>query len=208
MDILGLFPLHIVLFPEASYPLHIFEERYKTLISEALEHDRAFGINLVEGGKMYDVGCRVRVTRVLQDYPDGRRDIMVTGTTRYRVRRVRPQEQPYITAGVEDYVDTPDVSHSPDDSIKAITLYNEMMRKAYGETAELLDPKKWLSDDPTFYVARKSGLSLIQRQRLLESRSRSERLQLLSKHLEDVLPKLRRAEMLRQLSRNDGYLPQ
>ena len=92
MESLGLFPLHIVLFPGASYPLHIFEERYKELVTESLRQRQPFGINLVDGGRMFEVGCRVLVTRILKEYDDGRRDVVVTGSTRYRVTALRPNE--------------------------------------------------------------------------------------------------------------------
>ena len=42
--LLPLFPLHVVLFPGTPLPLHIFEPRYKELISECLENKTRFGI--------------------------------------------------------------------------------------------------------------------------------------------------------------------
>ncbi|MGE3802014.1 MAG: LON peptidase substrate-binding domain-containing protein, partial [Candidatus Kapaibacterium sp.] len=124
MNVLGLFPLHIVLFPEASYPLHIFEERYKVLIGESMRGNNEFGINLVEAGKMFEVGCRVKVTRILKDYPNGEKDIIVTGTTRYQVVKVRPSEAPYITADTISYDD--EVTETESSIVEeAIQLYNE-----------------------------------------------------------------------------------
>ena len=80
MKVLGLFPLHIVLFPEAYYPLHIFEERYKKLVKETVEKESEFGINLVEGGKMFEVGCRVKVSRILKEHPDLQVHVPDTGS--------------------------------------------------------------------------------------------------------------------------------
>ena len=205
MPVLGLFPLNIVLFPNASYPLHIFEERYKSLIQEAMENNQEFGINLVEGGKMFEVGCRVKVTRVLKDYPDGRKDIVVTGTTRYRVLKVRPSETPYITANIENYNDeSPEVG--PEMLDHALRLYNELIERIYGEAEEQLKKEDWIKEKASFRMAQKSGLDLLLRQRLLEMRSESERLSMITEHLSKVLPKIRRAEQIRMLSRNDGYL--
>ncbi|HNO12443.1 MAG TPA: LON peptidase substrate-binding domain-containing protein, partial [bacterium] len=39
-----LFPLGVVLFPGMPLPLHIFEERYKAMISECLEQQSVFGV--------------------------------------------------------------------------------------------------------------------------------------------------------------------
>lgn len=205
MPVIGLFPLNIVLFPNASYPLHIFEERYKILVNEAMSSGSEFGINLVEGGKLFEIGCRVKVTRLIKDYPDGRKDIGVTGTSRYRVLRIRPSEQAYITADVADYVDE---SPEPEPEIldHAIRLYNELVERIYGEAEAQLKKEDWLKGGASFRIAQKSGLDLVLRQRLLEMRSESERLSMLTEHLGKVLPKIRRAEQVRTLSRNDGYL--
>ena len=43
-QIIPLFPLGVVLLPQMELPLHIFEERYKVMISECLEHDHEFGV--------------------------------------------------------------------------------------------------------------------------------------------------------------------
>ena len=205
MNVLGLFPLHIVLFPEASYPLHIFEERYKTLIGEALEKNQEFGINLVEGGKMFDIGCQVKVTRVIKDYPDGRKDIVVTGTSRYRVLKVRQSECPYITADIQEYEDEAPL---PQLEVleQAIALYNELVERVYGEAEEQLKLAEWKDQRSSFRIAQKTGLDLLARQQLLEKRSESERLHQLITHLQSILPKVRRADQIRLLSRNDGYL--
>lgn len=205
MPVLGLFPLNIVLFPNASYPLHIFEERYKALVREAMLNDSEFGINLVEGGKMFEVGCKVKVTRILKDYPDGRKDIVVTGTSRYRVLKVRPSEASYITADVVDYKDEePEAGSEMLDH--ALRLYNELIERIYGEAEEQLRKEDWAKGHASFKMAQKSGLDLLLRQRLLEMRSESERLSMITEHLGKVLPKIRRAEQIRMLSRNDGYL--
>ena len=48
MDELGLFPLGIVLLPTEQLPLHIFEERYKELVSECLDQEAEFGLVYVQ----------------------------------------------------------------------------------------------------------------------------------------------------------------
>lgn len=205
MPVIGLFPLNIVLFPNASYPLHIFEERYKTLVGETIAANGEFGINLVEGGKLFEVGCRVKVTRRIKDYPDGRKDIGVTGTSRYRVLRIRPSERAYITADIEEYEDE-HPEPEPEILEHALRLYNELVERVYGEAEKQLQKEDWVKGGAAFRIAQKSGLDLILRQRLLEMRSESERLSMLSEHLDNILPKIRHAEQVRTLSRNDGYL--
>ncbi|MDX9790951.1 MAG: hypothetical protein RBT61_09000, partial [Candidatus Kapabacteria bacterium] len=59
---IGLFPLNMVMFPESSYPLHIFEERYKALIQECYSNGMEFGINLISSNGINQIGCSVMVT--------------------------------------------------------------------------------------------------------------------------------------------------
>ncbi|RPI66236.1 MAG: hypothetical protein EHM43_11705, partial [Ignavibacteriae bacterium] len=98
---LGLFPLNLVLFPNTRIPLHIFEPRYRTLITESLERGSEFGINLVERGHLHPVGCTARVVQITQQFPDGRMDVLVEGIRRYRLLDVRDDVQPYAVGDVE-----------------------------------------------------------------------------------------------------------
>ena len=46
-----LFPLTTVLFPGATIPLHIFEDRYKQMIAMCVEEKRPFGVLLIRSGQ-------------------------------------------------------------------------------------------------------------------------------------------------------------
>ena len=85
MDILPLFPLKLVLLPYEILPLHIFEPRYKKMVKSAIEDKQPFGIVLKEEGGVYKRGCRVEITKVLQNYPNGEYDIIVKGIERFKV---------------------------------------------------------------------------------------------------------------------------
>ncbi len=85
MTELGLFPLGIVLLPTEQLPLHIFEERYKELIGECVEHDREFGLVYADDDGLRDLGTRARVTEVLTRFEDGRLNVLVEGGDRFRL---------------------------------------------------------------------------------------------------------------------------
>src|SRR5919206_82954 len=83
---LGLFPLSIVLVPTERIPLHIFEPRYKELISECVENGEEFGLVLATGdGAVHEVGTRAAVAQVLEVLDDGRMNIVVEGGDRFRL---------------------------------------------------------------------------------------------------------------------------
>jgi len=88
MSRLLLFPLHLVLFPNAPLPLHIFEERYRKLINRCLEEGRPFGVVYHRGESIKDVGCSAVIDRVIKRYDDGRMDILATGRERFVIEKL------------------------------------------------------------------------------------------------------------------------
>ena len=109
---LPLFPLPLVLFPNMMLPLHIFEERYKSLVNLCLEGGRRFGIvlageqNETTGeARTARIGCAARIVRV-ERLPDGRMNIEVLGEERFRILDSH-ENQPFRTGVVEDFADAP-----------------------------------------------------------------------------------------------------
>jgi len=205
MTTLGLFPLRIVLFPGAYYPLHVFEDRYKTLVHKCLADGVEFGINLVDEGTMYAIGCKARVARVITAYDDGRIDIVVIGTSRFNARSYDAHTHPYLSAQVDAYEDS-DPLPDPDLLEETIGAYNRVMEMVYGEVESPLDPTEWVAGGAAFRMAQKSGLDLVTRQKLLTMQGESERLSLLLGYFLDIEPKIVRAEMLQAIVRNNGYV--
>ncbi|GAB4470688.1 LON peptidase substrate-binding domain-containing protein [Erythrobacter tepidarius] len=88
---LSIFPLTgAVLFPGMQLPLHIFEPRYRALVSDALIRDRQIGMiqpqRPVEGAPLYRVGCVGRIGEV-QALDDGRYNLILEGVARFRMVR-------------------------------------------------------------------------------------------------------------------------
>ena len=93
-DLLPLFPLpNVVLFPNVFLPLHIFEPRYREMMSDALASDRMIGMVLLRPGwerdyegrpPIYPVGCSGVLTHH-ERLPDGRYNLVLRGIERFRV---------------------------------------------------------------------------------------------------------------------------
>ena len=206
MEKIGLFPLSIVVFPDASLPLHIFEPRYKQLITQAVKEEMIFGINLVESAQLYPIGCTAEVTDVFRQYPDGRMDIAITGRKRYTLHNLREGEAPYYVGEIDYFDDGPE---EIDLLLRTavISMYNETVRIVYPHsyTDLLVDDNAY--GNVSFFMAQKSGLETLKKQQLLESRSENARLGILHTLLEALLPDLRLKQKLHQIVMNDGYLP-
>jgi Lon protease-like protein len=83
--LLPLFPLQVVVFPRTQLPLHIFEERYKRMVGDAIREQSEFGIVLAKEDGIVNAGCTVTVDKVLKTYADGRMDIITRGRRRFEV---------------------------------------------------------------------------------------------------------------------------
>ncbi len=201
---IGLFPLNLVVFPHTRIPLHIFEPRYKALMHECLERGLEFGINLVEDGHMHPVGCTVRIVDVTQRYPDGRIDVIIEGQERFRLLELKTSEHPFAVGEVEILHDEERVG-DPALIASCLETYNTVVTLVYGQTGPTLTLDE-LGPRPSFEMAPKSGLSLDQKQELLEASSEHARCELLHEHLQELLPMIKRAEAVQRVVQSDGYL--
>ena len=105
---LALFPLHTVLFPGMSLPLHIFEPRYLQLVDRCLETNSAFGVVLIQSGREvggpatpYTVGTTARISAA-ERLPDGRLNIEAVGQQRFQITELH-DDQPFLTGTVADF---------------------------------------------------------------------------------------------------------
>lgn len=106
-----MFPLGTVLLPGQLLPLHVFEDRYRTLVADIRDAEPPiFGIVLIERGSevggsdvRVQVGTCARMLR-LQESDDGRFAMLVGGTNRIRVESWL-SDMPYPRAEIVDFVD-------------------------------------------------------------------------------------------------------
>lgn len=96
---ISIFPLSgAVLYPGLQLPLHIFEPRYRAMISDALARDRRIGMiqpqRPQDGAPLFSVGCLGRISE-FEALEDGRYNIILEGQTRFRVIRELPVSTPF-----------------------------------------------------------------------------------------------------------------
>ena len=99
-----LFPLEVVLFPEAALPLHIFEDRYREMVSVCLAEKIAFGVVCAQREGLAVVGCTAEIVRVLEKYPDGRMDILCQGSRRFEIENL-DNSRSFLQAEVDFFDD-------------------------------------------------------------------------------------------------------
>lgn len=202
---LPLFPLQVVLLPEAELPLHIFEERYKEMIGEVRRDRIEFGVVLASDKGIAGTGCTAVIDRVLREYPDGRLDILTKGRRRFEIMSLN-EDRNFLRGAVEYFDD--DTSGKPEESpaeedfrVRAIAGYNELRAltsDAPLPAGDIYQPQL------SFRLARPiQDLSL--RQALLSSRSETDRLKQLAEFLPGFVVRQRRVEHVKQVAPRNGH---
>ena len=115
---LSIFPLTgAVLFPGMQLPLHIFEPRYRALVGDALIRDRQIAMiqpqRAEDGAPLYSVGCIGKIGEV-QAMDDGRYNLILEGTARFRLVRELDVATPFRQIEAEIYAEDEDetLSHA------------------------------------------------------------------------------------------------
>jgi len=199
--LLPLFPLGLVLFPRTGLPLHIFEDRYKLMINEALEGSREFGVVLTMEKGIASIGCTARIDRVTKTYDDGRMDIETTGYRRFEIDELN-EERPFLSGEVTFFDDEFDPAPTPDALVhKAIAGYFAIRSLKVGE--DLPDPR--LNDDQLSFQLAQAVTDVHVRQTILMSRNETERIKRLAEHFPLTAARERRKEHFRTLVPRNGH---
>ena len=201
MPLIPLFPLEVVLFPEAPLPLHIFEPRYKEMIGECLERKQRFGVVRAEGGDFAPIGCTAEILLVTKRYDDGRLDILTIGRQRFEITTVNSQRD-FLQGEVEFFDDESQDRGSAEQRRSAIKLQQELMSLA-GEKLDEIDSEH---EQLSFVLAGSLPLDADFKQALLAIRSEGERLKTLIAYYEALLPKLRHTLRARSRAGGNGHV--
>ncbi len=196
--LLPLFPLQVVLFPGGPLPLHIFEERYKEMIGEAIRDQTEFGILLVTGNGLSTVGSTAVVEKVLHEYPDGRLDIMTRGKRRFELLLVN-EERNFLRGSVEFFEDDDPAVADPEARDGALHAYDEF-RGLVPEAPPAPTENPQLSfalaepiEDPAF------------RQSLVIARNEADRLRRLAEYFRKFSAKEKRTRDVKDLASRNGH---
>ena len=200
-ELLGLFPLGLVLVPGEVVPLHIFEERYKLLIEERAEAGE-FGVVLAEDDGVRECGCTARVVQVLERMDDGSMNILVQGHRRFRVLEVRPPDDPereYLSGLVAYYDDV---------ESEAPQVLRDGVLAAFLRMLRLMDvesPREPGGDELlSFRLAAAVDFGAPLKQELLEATSEEQRLETLLRVMESLVPRLKLRKEREEAIRGNG----
>jgi Lon protease-like protein len=193
-----LFPLGLVALPGELIPLHIFEERYKTMMSDCLEHEHEFGIVWLSDDGLRDIGCACEIERVLERMEDGRMNLLARGTRPFRV--LERQGHLAYPAGVIEFVedrgDTPD----PELAGSARAAYADLVKRATDREPKGDDLEQMSAYD----MAATVDFGLDAKQGLLDLRSENARLRLVTRLFRAATKRLDFVDRAQARARSNG----
>ena len=193
-----LFPLGLVALPGELVPLHIFEERYKTMMRECLAGESEFGIVWLSDDGLRDIGCACTIERVLEELEDGRINLVARGTRPFRVLE-RQGHLPY-PAGVIEFVE--DRGEQPDGELaaKARAAYADLVKRATDREPEIEN----LDQMGAYAMAATVDFGLEAKQGLLDLRSENARLRLVTRLFRAASKRLDFVDRAQARARSNG----
>jgi Lon protease-like protein len=212
---LPLFPLPVVLFPGVPLPLHIFEPRYRQMLSDIRLAKNLFGLAYFDPTSAESdfppaghIGCVAEVTEV-QTFPDGHSNILTLGVIRYRIESYVERGDPYLLAEVsyfEDEEEDEEILTAPSREVaETFTRIAQAVRTINDERATLPDISDTEPQRLSFLVAAAMEIDADVKQELLELRSTSERLERLRAMLNIAVTGYEERARIHELAKGNGH---
>ena len=200
-EILPLFPLRIVVFPNESLNLHIFEPRYKQLIQECETDGITFGIPTFVDNALKPIGTEIELLKIAKIYPDGKLDIHTKGIRLFKINEFFRQVPDKLYAGAT--VDWLPEEYDEGDPIRRLEMH-QLISKLFS----ILDIKKEIPSKDTircFEIGHHIGLNTEQEYQLLIAPTETERQEMLIQHLTHLIPIVEEMERLKQRIQLNGH---
>lgn len=212
---LPVFPLAIVLFPGVPLPLHIFEPRYRQMLSDIRDSNNLFGLSYFDASNSDKeippagtIGCVAEVTEA-QPLPDGRSNILTVGIIRYRIEEYVERGDQYLVARVSFFEDEDEdneqLRESSREVAESFTRIARAVRIINDERPNLPDISDTEPQRLSFLVAAAMEVDTEVKLELLELRRTSERLERLRDMLGQALANYEERARIHELAKGNGH---
>jgi Lon protease-like protein len=201
-NLLPLFPLQVVVFPRTNLPLHIFEERYKEMVGEAIRNQSEFGIVLAKENGIVNAGCTVVVDKILHSHPDGRMDIVTRGLRRFEIVTLN-EDKAYLRGEVAFFDDDEPEPAPAELRTEALRLYQNWIEMEERSPAT----ESMLADAQLSFQLAQGIQDLDFLHFLLRTRSEASRLKKLTEFLSVYIPRQRLTTNMKKLAPLNGHGP-
>ena len=212
---LPIFPLPLVMLPGEILPLHIFEPRYRQMLTDVTDGNKFFGVSYFEPQDTTldrpatdTVGCVAEV-REVEALVDGRSNILTLGVVRYRLNEYVDTNSPYIVGDVSFFQDDPedaaDVERLADE---VFGIFERLARAAFkigGSRGSFPEIERTDPESLSFLVTAAFNFENDKKYRLLEMTSTVRRLTDLKNVLDRAVTQMEESAEIHTVSRHNGH---
>lgn len=196
-----LFPLRLVVFPREKLNLHIFEPRYRQLVSDVTAKRITFGIVPYLDEKKIEFGTEIELLSIEKTYDDGKMDIKTRGLRIFKVNDFYGKYPDKLYPGG-------DISFL-EDSTECDLMLKQTILNQVAELYSVMSIKRkvpeTINDFDSYDIAHHIGLSINQEYDILSIMSEQGRLEKMQEHLKFLIPKLHEMEALRKKIEMNGH---
>ncbi len=200
-NFIPIFPLSIIVYPGEGLNLHIFEPKYKQLISECIAAKKSFGIPAVIGNNMKDMGTLVEITELSKTYDNGEMDIKTKGKKVFHILEVIKEIPDKLYSGA--------IVTYPDNQQQGSHKLMQKVIVSILELHKLLKVSNKFNKDEnelwSYDVAHHAGLSFDEEFEMLSLMNELQRQEYLKRHLARVLPVVAEMETLKEKIKLNGH---
>ncbi|MFV0388934.1 MAG: LON peptidase substrate-binding domain-containing protein [Pyrinomonadaceae bacterium] len=214
--IIPLFPLPLVLLPFETVPLHIFEERYRQMVSDVIADDSPFGILGIEENSIFDeenaiglIGCAAQIAEY-KPLENGRSNIAVTGAIRFEIEDILQTPNLYTTVKVRYFDDdAPKNSASLEAlNVEVSGLFYRIANAAYKLDIRTSFAPEIPKSEPevlSFLVCAALNLPTETKSRMLFLRDTATRLEFVKAELQKLLPEMEEKASNADKAKTNGH---
>lgn len=200
-NFIPVFPLGIVVYPGEELNLHIFEPRYKQLITDIKESKKPFGIPAVINNNVNEMGTLTELVEISKVHDNGEMDIKTRGVKVFRMLE--------LVKSIPDKLYSGAIVNYPENQTKGSPVLMGKIMAGIRQLHAILKVNKEFSkseqDLSSYEVAHHAGLSLKEEYELLQLMHELQRQEYLKQHLQKVLPVVTEMETLKQKIQLNGH---
>ncbi len=198
---LPIFPLGLVAYPGEDINLHIFEPRFKQLITECEQEKRTFAIPVVYKNEILEYGTEMQLLSIEKVFPDGEMDIKVKGVQVIRILDIINEVPEKLYSGAVVSI------------INNIKDYHTRTRfeleQLSTELFALLDIKEEIQKQnvsiESFRIAHYVGFNLQEEFELLRHPRETTRQKIILEHIRKILPVVKQMAQIKEKAKLNGH---
>jgi Lon protease-like protein len=200
-NFIPIFPLALVVFPGEKLNLHIFEPRYKQLITECFHAKKTFGIPVVMNNKVSEKGTLMEITEISKIYDNGEMDIKTKGISIFNMlEMVKEIPDKLYSGAIVNY--QPNYQNGSASMMKKII---ESTRKFHAHLEVSKDFGKPDEELNSYDIAHHMGLSIEEEFQILSYENELHRQEFLKRHITKMLSVVEEMQSLKKKIQLNGH---